>query len=68
MKHSTVKQKIWKKFYRVNSYKNSIKDSLALEIGLRILASGSSSILYENLVNKKEIFCNWRLLSRVNQR
>ena len=56
MKHSTVKQKIWKKFYRVNSYKNSIKDSLAFEIGLRILASGSSSILYENLVNKKKKF------------
>ena len=56
MKHSTVKQKIWKKFYRVNSYKNSIKDSLALEIGLRILASGSSSVLYENLVNKKKKF------------
>jgi zinc protease len=56
MKHSTVKQNIWKKFYRVNSYKNSIKDGLALEIGLRILASGSSSILYENLVNKKKKF------------
>ena len=56
MKHSTVKQNIWKKFYRVNSYKNSIKDSLALEIGLRILASGSSSVLYENLVNKKRNF------------
>ena len=56
MKHSTVKQNIWKKFYRVNSYKNSIKDSLAFEIGLRILASGSSSILYENLVNKKKKF------------
>ena len=56
MKHSTVKQNIWKKFYRVNSYKNSIKDSLALEIGLRILASGSSSVLYENLVNKKKKF------------
>ena len=56
MKHSTVKQNIWKKFYRVNSYKNSIKDSLALEIGLRILTSGSSSILYENLVNKKKKF------------
>ena len=56
MKHSTVKQNIWKKFYRVNSYKNSIKDSLAFEIGLRILASGSSSVLYENLVNKKKKF------------
>ena len=56
MKHSTVKQNIWKKFYRVNSYKNSIKDSLALEIGLRILASGSSSFLYENLVHKKKKF------------
>ena len=56
MRHPTVKQKIWKKFYRVVSYKTSLKESLALEIGLKILASGSSSILYENLVNKKKVF------------
>ena len=55
MRHPTVKQKIWKKFYRVVSYKTSLKESLALEIGLKILASGSSSILYENLVNKKKV-------------
>ena len=56
MRHPTVKQNIWKKFYRVISYKSSIRESLALEIGLKILASGSSSILYENLVNKKKVF------------
>ena len=54
MRHPTVKQNIWKKFYRVISYKTSLRESLALEIGLKILASGSSSILYENLVNKKK--------------
>ena len=56
MRHPTVKQNIWKKFYRVISYKSSLIESLALEIGLKILASGSSSILYENLVNKKKVF------------
>ena len=56
MKHPTVKQKIWKKFFRVSSYKTSMKDSLALEIGLKILSSGSSSLLYQNLVNEKKIF------------
>ena len=56
MRHPTVKQNIWKKFYRVISYKTSLRESLALEIGLKILASGSSSILYENLVNKKKVF------------
>ncbi len=56
MKHSTVKQKIWKKFYRVDSYKKSIKKGLALDIGLKIISSGSSSLLYESLVNKKKMF------------
>ena len=56
MSHPTVKQKIWKKFYRVDSYKKSIKKGLALDIGLKILASGSTSLLYESLVNKKKIF------------
>ena len=68
MNHPSVKQNIWKKFYRVNSYKSSIEDGLALEIGLKILSSGTSSLLYENLVNKKKIFSYWRILSRINQR
>ena len=58
MNHPTVKQSIWKKFYRVGSYKTSINESLSLEIGLKIIASGSS-ILYENLVNQQNIFCYW---------
>ena len=67
MKHPTVKQNIWKKFYRVGSYKASVDDSLALEIGLKILSSGSSSLLYENLVNqKKSFFSCRRLLSGLN--
>ena len=68
MNHPSVKQNIWKKFYRVNSYKSSIEDGLALEIGLKILSSGTSSLLYENLVNKKKIFSYWRILSRIDQR
>ena len=31
-----------------------MKDGLALEIGLKILSSGTSSLLYENLVKKKK--------------
>ena len=53
---SNCKAKYLEKFYRVISYKTSLRESLALEIGLKILASGSSSILYENLVNKKKVF------------
>ncbi len=56
LSHPTVKQKIWKKFYRTNSYKNSIKNGIALDIGIKILASGSSSLLYEKLVNKEKKF------------
>jgi len=54
--HPTIKQKIWKKFYRTNSYRNSIKNGIALDIGLKILASGSSSLLYEKLVNEEKKF------------
>ena len=56
LENPNVKQTIWKKFYRVKSYRDSIKDGLALDIGLKILSSGSSSLLYEELVNKKKIF------------
>ncbi|MBS91519.1 MAG: peptidase M16 [Rickettsiales bacterium] len=56
LQDSTVKQPIWKKFYRTNSYKNSIKDGISMEIGLKILASGTSSLLYEKLVNEEKKF------------
>ena len=56
MKHSTVKQDIWKKFYRTHSYKENLKDSISLDLGLKILASGSSSLLYKILVEEKKIF------------
>ena len=56
MKHSTVKQPVWKKFYRTFSYKEDLKKSLALDIGLKILAGGSSSLLYQKLVEQKKIF------------
>ena len=56
MAHPNVKQNIWKKFYRVNSYTSSLSDSLSLEIGLKIISSGSSSLLHESLVNKKKLF------------
>ena len=56
MKHSTVKQDVWKKFYRTHSYKDNLKDSISLDLGLKILASGSSSLLYKILVEEKKIF------------
>ncbi len=51
-----IKQPIWKKLYRVNSYTESIIDGIALDIGLRIILGGSTSILYDSLVNKKKKF------------
>ena len=56
MQHSTVKQPIWKKFYRTISYKSDIDNSIALDVGFKIVASGTSSLLYQNLVEEKKIF------------
>ena len=56
MKHSTVKQDVWKKFYRTHSYKDNLKDSISLDLGLKILVSGSSSLLYKILVEEKKLF------------
>ena len=56
MKHSTVKQPVWKKFYRTISYKSDIDDSIALDMGLKIVASGTSSLLYQKLVEEKKTF------------
>ena len=68
MSHPTVKQRIWKKFYRTSSYTSNIDNSVALDIGMKILASGSSSLLYQELVNKKKVLSNRCLLSRINKR
>ena len=56
MQHSTVKQPIWKKFYRTTSYKSDVNNSIALDMGFKIVASGTSSLLYQNLVEEKKIF------------
>ena len=56
MKHSTVKQPIWKKFYRTISYKSDLNSSIALDMGFKMVASGTSSLLYQNLVEEKKIF------------
>ena len=56
MKHSTVKQPIWKKFYRTISYKSDVNNSIALDMGFKMVASGTSSLLYQNLVEEKKIF------------
>ena len=51
-----IRQSIWKKLYRTKSYTDSIIDGIALDIGLKILMGGSSSLLYDKLVNDKKIF------------
>ena len=56
MQHSTVKQPIWKKFYRTISYNSDVNNSIALDMGFKIVASGTSSLLYQNLVEEKKIF------------
>ncbi|MEE2694984.1 MAG: pitrilysin family protein [Pseudomonadota bacterium] len=56
LKDSNVKQQIWKKIYRVKSYKQSIIESIALDLGMKILAGGTSSVLYDEFVNRKKIF------------
>ena len=52
--HEDVKQPIWKRIYKTNSYKQDLKGSIALDIGLKILAGGSTSILYDEFVKKKK--------------
>ncbi|MAW98038.1 MAG: hypothetical protein CL571_04195, partial [Alphaproteobacteria bacterium] len=56
LKNKNVKQQIWKRIYRAKSYNDSVLDSLALDLGMKILAGGTSSLLYEEFVNKKKIF------------
>ncbi|MDC3091052.1 insulinase family protein [Rickettsiales bacterium] len=53
--NSDIKQKIWKRIYKAPSYKDSIKDGIALDIGLKIIAGGSTSILYDEFVKKKKM-------------
>ena len=50
-----VKQKIWKRSFKTSSYKESIKNGIALDLGLKILTGGSTSILYRELVEKKKL-------------
>ena len=56
LKNENVKQQIWKRIYRTKSYSSSITESIALDLGIKILSGGTSSLLYEEFVNKKKIF------------
>ncbi|MAI85156.1 MAG: peptidase M16 [Rickettsiales bacterium] len=49
------KQRIWKRFYKTYSYVDSVKKGIALDLGLKILAGGTTSILYDELVKKKKV-------------
>ena len=53
--HKDAKQQIWKRLYKVKSYNYSPKKGVALDIGLKILAGGSTSILYDELVKKEKV-------------
>ena len=44
------------KFYRTISYKSDVNNAIALDMGLKIVASGTSSLLYQNLVEDEKIF------------
>ena len=56
LSNENVKQQIWKRIYRTKSYNDSVTQSIALDLGMKILAGGTSSLLYEEFVNKKKIF------------
>ena len=56
LKNQNVKQNIWKRIYRAKSYNDSIVESMALELGMKILAGGTSSLVYEEFVNRQKIF------------
>ena len=56
LKNENVKQQIWKRIYRTKSFNHSIEKSLALDLGMKILAGGTSSVIYEEFVNKQKIF------------
>ena len=56
LSNENVKQQIWKRIYRTKSYNDSMTQSIALDLGMKILAGGTSSLLYEEFVNKKKIF------------
>tara|TARA_B100000963_G_scaffold355481_1_gene373821 strand:+ start:1850 stop:3160 length:1311 start_codon:yes stop_codon:yes gene_type:complete len=56
LSNENVKQQIWKRIYRAKSYNDSINESIALDLGMKILAGGTSSLLYEEFVNKQKIF------------
>ena len=38
LKNKNVKQQIWKRIYRAKSYNDSVLESLALDLGMKILA------------------------------
>ncbi len=56
LRNENVKQQIWKRIYRTKSYNESITKAIALDLGMKILAGGTSSLLYEEFVNKKKLF------------
>ena len=65
LSNENVKQQIWKRIYRTKSYNDSMTQSIALDLGMKILAGGTSSLLYEEFVNKKRFFQWWEVFFKV---
>lgn len=55
LNNENIKQRIWKRFYKTSSVLDSIKKAIALDIGLKIVAGGNTSILYEKIVKELKL-------------
>tara|TARA_X000000950_G_scaffold225465_1_gene271882 strand:+ start:722 stop:2023 length:1302 start_codon:yes stop_codon:yes gene_type:complete len=56
LNHKDVKQKIWKRIYKSESIVGSIKNGIALDFGLELVAGGKTSYVYKELVEQKKLF------------
>ncbi len=56
--HENVKEPVYKRIYRVPSYRQNAGESLALEVLEEIMGGGSTSRLYKSLVIDKKLATN----------
>ncbi len=53
-----VRQPVWSRYYRGTSFKRDRDMALALEVGLEVLGGGSTSRLYQSLVEQQKVAIN----------
>lgn len=53
-----VRQPVWSRYYRGTSFSRDEQGALALEVGLEVLGGGSTSRLYQSLVEQQKIAIN----------